>query len=293
VPHNLTLVTPTYAGDLERFAILRRSAQRWGVELHHFAIVNDEDCDLFRRRFAGDRNLEVVPITQLLPSVGRIRTAALGLHARRAMARIGMRVTEGWFLQQIAKLEAYRIAGDGYIAMDSDAFFVRPIDPEMFWNDDDRFMLFEVPCEWLEMQEWYCHSMRFLHQSVYGERSRMHVDSAVPMRSKTVGRMLEYIESSHRGPWWWAMLRHGVMEFPTYGAFARHVDELSELFVSDVEFVRHVWNLRDGLASLPDELRERTDEDQVVISGVASAMKYDVESYIDVVEARWDEIEHS
>jgi hypothetical protein len=291
VPQTLTLVTPTYAGDLERFSLLRRSAQRWDVDLPHLAIVNDEDCDLFRRTFAGDPHLEVVPITALVPVVGRIRTGAMALHLRRPLARVGLRVTEGWFLQQIAKLEAHRIAGDGYIAMDSDSFFVRPFDPATFWDDDGKFMLFETTTEALEMQEWYCRSLRFLDVPVYGERARSHVDAAVPMHSGTVERMLQYIESVHRGPWWWSMLRHEVMEFSTYGGFARHVDKLHDVFVDNTEFVRLLWQASDGVNALAADLRDRTADAYVTVSGVASTNHLEPASYIDVVEALWDEIE--
>src|SRR4051812_34027133 len=62
---HVTLVTPSYARDYERFALQRQSMDRCGIDLPHLAVVHTEDMELFRG-VKHQRNLRILSTEQVL-----------------------------------------------------------------------------------------------------------------------------------------------------------------------------------------------------------------------------------
>lgn len=60
-------VTPSYLGDIERFALLRASLRLFGAAAPHIAYVDTEDCPAFAQRFRGEPGLAIVPTEAVLP----------------------------------------------------------------------------------------------------------------------------------------------------------------------------------------------------------------------------------
>ena len=137
----ICMLTPSHAGDLEQFSVLRRSIKLFAPGFPHLALINTEDCDEFRDRFRGDAHLQIVRTSDVLPRPIEQRRRKSGpkwftgkwLHKR---------LIKGWHAQQIMKL--YALADCHYEAavfMDSDVFICRPLGPDYFYVDD-RLKLF-------------------------------------------------------------------------------------------------------------------------------------------------------
>ncbi|HVW67355.1 MAG TPA: DUF6492 family protein [Steroidobacteraceae bacterium] len=134
-------MTPTHLGDIERFAVLRRSIQLFAPGLPHIAIVNTEDCREFRGRFGNDRGLQVVPTTDVLPrDIERRRRKSGPRWLTGKWLHKGL--IKGWHAQQLMKL--FALAQCQYEAatfIDSDVFICRPLAPDYFFVDG-RLKLF-------------------------------------------------------------------------------------------------------------------------------------------------------
>lgn len=133
---SICILTPSYAGDLPRFALLRRSLATFAPGIAHIAIVNSEDFGLFADRFRGQPALELVATRDVLPpSIERRRTkrSAPGWLAHGWLRQ---RTIKGWYAQQLAKI--FALASCRYDAaafVDSDVLVCRPLSGEYFYVD--------------------------------------------------------------------------------------------------------------------------------------------------------------
>lgn len=147
---SLCYMTPSFHGDLERFALLRRSLQLFSPDIPHLAYVDTEDCPLFRKRFGGETNLTIVPSAEILPArieaERRFWRGWRGWIARRIGWRLGLSASfTGWKMQQIIKLEAaVRVPFDAVVFLDSDIFLCAPV-TERDFVADGALTLLETP----------------------------------------------------------------------------------------------------------------------------------------------------
>jgi hypothetical protein len=137
----ICIITPSHAGDIRQFSVLRRSIKLFAPGFPQIALINTEDCDEFHDRFRGDTHLEIVRTADVLPRSIEQRRRKSGpkwltgkwLHKR---------LIKGWHAQQLMKL--YALADCHYEAaafIDSDVFICRPLGPDYFYVDD-RLKLF-------------------------------------------------------------------------------------------------------------------------------------------------------
>jgi hypothetical protein len=89
---SICLVTPTHSRDLEQFSLLRRSINAFAPDYPHLAVVNTEDLPEFRNRFGSERNLEIVPSSDLLPKFLEFRGVSR-IHRRRYLRGVRDRYT--------------------------------------------------------------------------------------------------------------------------------------------------------------------------------------------------------
>ena len=147
-------ITPTYAGDIERFAVLRESIMCFAPEIRHLAIVQSEHTSAFKDRFAKQPNLEIWPTSAILPAHMELQRGATRLHRRliqlRKFLKQDYRRIDGWRAQQLTKIHA--LAQSPYdigIFLDSDLFLSRPLLKEdLFSREKPR--LFRSKCFNLE-----------------------------------------------------------------------------------------------------------------------------------------------
>lgn len=129
----ICMITPSHAGDIEQFSVLRRSIELFAPGFPHIALINTEDCDQFRDRFRGDTQLEIVRTAEVLPRPIEQRRRKTG--PRWLTGRwLHKRLIKGWHAQQIMKL--YALADCRYEAavfIDSDVFICRPLGADYFY----------------------------------------------------------------------------------------------------------------------------------------------------------------
>src|SRR5579885_1241274 len=140
-PSALCILTPSYRGDIDQFALLRESVKLFAPQLPHIALVHTEDYGRFSDRFGRDQNLQIIKTREVLPrSVERKRRKS-GPRWRTGSWLWGPRI-KGWHAQQLAKI--FALAQGPYEAavfLDSDVFICRPLDPGYFYVDG-RLKLF-------------------------------------------------------------------------------------------------------------------------------------------------------
>jgi hypothetical protein len=138
---SICILTPTHRRDIEQFAVLRRSIRLFAPGFDHVAIVNSEDCGLFRERFRGESRLEIVKTAAVLPGFLERRRRKSGPKWLTGKW-LNKDLIKGWHAQQLMKL--YALAECDYEAaafIDSDVFICRPLAGDYF-HVDGRLKLF-------------------------------------------------------------------------------------------------------------------------------------------------------
>jgi hypothetical protein len=223
----ITFVTPSFSGDYERFAFQRESMARCSIDVPHVAIVHDEDVDLFRSTPFRD-SLTIVSSREVLPAEVERR--------RRERSIIG------WRAQQLVKIAAAGIVDTDYVCVDSDTFWVRPITADDFYAPSGDLYLFEYRWCSAELLRWLLDSLEF-----WGVARRRkivtvsYVRAIVPLALQLVRDLKSEIEHRYEADWWQAMLDHDVVEYMTYGVYARYVRGLRGLVPSGRDYSMGYW----------------------------------------------------
>jgi hypothetical protein len=134
-------MTPTHIGDIEQFAVLRRSIEVFAPDIPHIALVNTEDCRKFRDRFQGNPGLQILPSAQILPrDLERRRRKSGPRWLTGKWLHKGL--IKGWHAQQLMKIFALaKCPYEAVVFMDSDVFICRPLSRDYFFVDG-RLKLF-------------------------------------------------------------------------------------------------------------------------------------------------------
>ena len=134
-------MTPTHIGDIEQFAVLRRSIEVFAPDIPHIALVNTEDCRKFRDRFKGNPSLQILPSAQILPrDLERRRRKSGPKWLTGKWLHKGL--IKGWHAQQLMKIFALaKCPYEAVVFMDSDVFICRPLSRDYFFVDG-RLKLF-------------------------------------------------------------------------------------------------------------------------------------------------------
>lgn len=138
---SLCYITPSYAPDIERFALLRRSLRLFSPDIPHLAYIDTEDYGAFKRRFGDDRSLRIMPTSEILPpGVEAARRARRSWHGR-IVERIGWRLgldtryASGWKIQQIVKLYGLKCCEfDAAVFLDSDIVLCGDVSREDYFH---------------------------------------------------------------------------------------------------------------------------------------------------------------
>jgi hypothetical protein len=128
----ITVVTPSYAPDVELLADLRESLQAFASrDTRHLVVVPSRDAALFRSRFAGP-GCDVASVEEVLPRTLRAVPAVNAwINLRSPWPPL-----RGWITQQLVKLcIADCVTTDAIVLVDSDVAFVRPITADTFIRD--------------------------------------------------------------------------------------------------------------------------------------------------------------
>lgn len=288
---SVTLVTPSYAKDLERFTLLRESIERCNIDLPHCAIIHHEDLEQFKK-IPFQRNLRLLSTQDVFTPRFEARRLAWGKPRRDFRHWKGRPGIHGWYSQQLVKLATPKVVDtEGIVCIDSDTLFVDKVISEDFFSPDGRLHFYEtdddVDCE---MAEWYIRSFRFLN---IGELMRQQpvlrtTHSPVPLHRQILLDLQAYIEKVHGVFWMEAMARtEMIMEYATYGVFARYVDKLQHVVPTRPSpFCLYYWWSTD-MENLFADLVERVQETKPKAVVIQSSQGRPVSDYRTLIEKAW------
>ena len=285
----LALITPTWAGDLDKFVFLRESIVRCGITIPHFAVVHTEDLGAFKA-IPFSEGLSLIPTAEVLPAtLERRRRSGAGIRwLQRGISR-SRRFIDGRWTQQVSKLAIADVIGaQGVVCVDSDVFFVRTIAEGDFFDPDGRLHLHEPEGMSFLLLEWLARSARLLKLPLGDPLVKVsaYQSQVVPIHGGVVRDMQRYIERLHGKPWIDAMFSADAVEYTTYGIYARYVDELhrvspiwSSLCVS--------FHTPQQFAAFPDYFPRRVEEVDARAGMIHGELGLSVEAYRPVVEQMW------
>lgn len=221
----LTLLTPTFGRDLERFALLRESMDRGGVDLPHVAVVHTEDVAAFRA-IKHNHRLTVRTTAEVLPPELERRRVARGYPRRDPRHWIRPRPLHGWMSQQYVKILGPSVCEtDSVVVLDSDELFVRPVTEDAFFAEDGRLHLYESEGPMTpELAEWFIHAARFFELRMTAVHAAHYTWSPVPVHAAVAAGLMAALEERSGLAWYEAMDRFQLMEYTALGVYARHLD---------------------------------------------------------------------
>ena len=238
----VTLITPTYRNDLDRFRLQRESIERCGINIPHVAVVHTEDMALFRD-VPHRRNLTVVSTRQVLGASLDRRRRAWGVRRLNPLHWVVRKPVHGWTSQQLVKLMAGDVAGtDGIVCLDSDVLFFDRVTEGDFFADDGRLHLYETSAGLdAEMAHWLGESLRFLRVPLRGQALRKYTHQPMCFDREVCREMREHIARVHGSAWHDAFIAAGVTECTTYGVFAREVHQLRRVAPVEPVLTVNFW----------------------------------------------------
>lgn len=240
----VTLLTPTYGRDLERFKLLRESMERTGIDLPHVAVVQTEDVHLFRD-LPHRHNLTVLTTADVLPAEIERRRCWKCHSWRHPMYWLRGQPHAGWMTQQVVKLASPTVIDtEAIVCLDSDVLFIRRLDADDFFDAQGCLRFFESSdTATIEEVRWQAESMEFFGIPVRGVPARQYVDMLVPLRRDLLLELQAAIAERGGGrSWAQTMIRHGLTEYTTYGVFARQVKKANDLWSTAESMCMNYWN---------------------------------------------------
>lgn len=286
---SLTLITPAHRRDIDRFVLQRESIARCGITIPHVAIVNHEDLPLFRDQPLGV-GLTLVSTRDVLPKKIERRRLACQYRRRHPLRWIYGKPLHGWGVQQFLKLAAPDIIQtSAFVCMDSDTLFIGKIGADDFFDPvTGRPFLYETFDDVdVEMSEWVARSMRFLGVKSTHQPVSRFTHSPVVMCRDVVLDMRAFIEKRHGGHWMTAMDRFGmIMEYSTYGVYAKHVDGLARVTPGTPRHSLYFW-WAEEVAQLTRTLSARARDSGAKILAVQSNVGKDVAEYRQGLNELW------
>lgn len=291
----LQFFTPSYAGDLDRFVLLRQSVKRFArCPVQHVVAVPRRDVAAFRRAAEGE-DCRVVAQEDFVepyfyaPAWSRYLQQALGERTwRLRQSRFGGR--PGWIVQQIVKLSAPEVFADGEVCLvDSDLVFIRDFDRRDFLPASGARVLLRMEPEGAAGR--HPHYMRksreLLKLPAAGEDHHFmaypaiwYMDWVRALRNELVQR--------HQKPWQKVLYDAGFFsEYLLYGVYLDEIVRPEGLFERLAPFHVGVWDRAgfDRLLQNPQSLVAAYPAHQAPLSLVVqSNLGLDPSAYAEAIK---------
>jgi len=216
------LVTKTYKGDYALFEQLCASIDRLMPAVEHHILVDRSDLELFEP-FATSRR-KIICCTNELSQYRE-----LNIGQRRLWWRWPGTLVRGWIFQQLAKLHYVRnLNVDAAVLVDSDAVFIRGIEPEDLF-EGDRIKLYACPGKSSgpaeQSPKWHDVASRSLGLREKGYTGSDYISQAVIWSPTIIRQMLDRIETVCGTSWDRALTKSfRFSEYVIYGVFCEHAE---------------------------------------------------------------------
>lgn len=275
----ISLMTPTWAGDLDHFRILLHSLARSPLAaLPHTGVVQTEDLSSFARLPLGATQL--LASAQVLPEPVERRR----VNAQATQKRLGRHLTRvcgsscrelgwpkwprytGWHTQQIAKLAcASRADTDYVLVIDSDVLVTRSANLDSILSSPE-IVCFSQP-QALEnfrgkTRKWVKQADALLQVTPADARVYdRYFDTPFLLHVPTVNKLIAWLEATYQQPWWQSLLNQPPRrwsEFATYKLFLNMHSSASATAVQwrAPEHMHYIFNTGDK-ARLTGELHDK------------------------------------
>ena len=232
----VAFISATYRRDIERFALLRQSIERFAPGIRHRVVVHDEDMRLFEKRFGSARNLELFSSVELLPADletyrrRRDRVARVKI-ATQVVKRFPMGHFKGYLAQQLTKYELARRTDVAHaLVIDSDTVLTRPMTAGMLGKllvRDGNPICFSIPAAQAASsmdepwrREWHANALQVIGMKEDPDCVEITDALTVPSHASPVllEKMIAHIEQLHGMDW-----RHVLAnQFATFSEFMIH-----------------------------------------------------------------------
>lgn len=241
----VSIITPSWAGDLEQFRLLRASLDRSALaEIPHTLVVQTEDKDAFSS--FDSAALELKTTSDVLPPEVEARRLAarrasrlLGRHltricgsARRTLGWPSWPAYTGWHTQQISKLALAAQAQSEYVlVLDSDVIVTRSADLSGLLSHQG-IVCFSEPKPLEEFRgkarKWVLQADKLLTvgaptNSVYD----CYFDTPFLLHTPSVRALLDWLEEQYQKSWWLALLHQPPRRWSEFATYKRFLQKLT------------------------------------------------------------------
>ncbi len=248
----ITFFTPSFRGDLERFALLRRSIRLFQpTAIRHVVAVPVSDLPIFEQELAGDTDIELIVQQSLVPSffygtrLHRLVERHFPTQAWRLSSQAGR---SGWIIQQIVKLSAASVVQDGAIVFfDSDCFLLRRFLVTEFGKEEsDRLLVRNEPTVESARHREHIAAARKLLGLGSGPTEHHYMACPAIWYPDWLTALHQHLEQLHHKPWQRVLFEAGLIsEYSIYGVFVEEVLKPADLRVATREYHRGVWSVDD------------------------------------------------
>ena len=244
--HQTAIVTSSYVGDLERFALLCETMDHFvSGHTRHLVLVAAKDVKAFTR-FAGPKR-EIVDEADLLPFWLRRFSDPFSGFKRDIWLSPVTSPMRGWHVQQLRRMAiAQHIGEDAYLSCDSDVAFVAPYDVGTNWQNG-LLRLYRLDnalkrAELFEHRIWSTNAGKRLGLGA-ATNSHDYISTLIQWKTSIVRSMLEQIQNVSGRHWVASIGRDRT--FSECMIYGRYCDEVlnGEGFYHDPEpSCRVYWN---------------------------------------------------
>jgi hypothetical protein len=259
----IVFITPTWAGDLEHFRVMRSSLEHSPLaRFQHYVVVQHEDLGMFEE-FRDRPGLTLLSTRDVLPALVERRR----VRARRISDRFGRDFTRicgsikrvfgwplwpsytGWHTQQLCKLKlASELECDIAVVLDSDLVITSSASSGDFFGDSG------VVCfaDWRRRSEldgkvrnWVLETERLVGADHDSDPVNAYFDTPFVFDSRLLCSALTGLETKTRKSWWSALLNlppRRWSEFGFYKAFLVHKAPEGTIDWREPTFFRYVYD---------------------------------------------------
>ena len=225
----VAFITPTHSKDIERFALLCESIDRYVTGYQrHIVIVNDDDLCAFSR-FNSDHRI-VLPCSRFLPRWLRLVPRIFARKGRRVWWSFRSGPVHGWHIQQLLKIAAVlQSSEERYCLVDSDNVFFRPFDLNSY-SCGEKCPLYVDPAKISADSPlhsvWTQNCDRLLGHSPTPFPADDYIGNLIVWDQTSVQSMTGAIEQNTGQSWQLALCKtRSFSEYLLYGHFVRHSPE--------------------------------------------------------------------
>lgn len=225
---NYSILTKTFAGDMEMFLGLCKSIDEHMPHVKHHVLVDQSDLLLFKK--FEKKNRIVHNSDSLFPEFHGF--SVLG---RRFWWRAPWYLVRGWIFQQLVKLKfAATLNSECVVMADSDAIFLRAIEQrDLFLGDSPRMYAYPGRGGSAELSKWHDVAARAFGIEAVGYGGFDYILPVLVWHPATVARMLASIDEANSSGWVKTLIgNYRFSEFILYGVYNDRVISEAERMIA-------------------------------------------------------------